>query len=58
MKQNDLRFHVIRVVPEVIQNSYIIDGKHCPKCRKLTVKGSDVTRRYCSNYSCNALIID
>jgi len=59
MKQQvDMRYGIVRSEAEIETNSYVIDGKLCPKCRKLTVKGNDKTRRYCTNNSCNALIID
>jgi hypothetical protein len=55
--RNDLRFHTIRDKSAKSETVYKFDGERCHVCNMLTEVGEDVSRRYCSNLKCNALIV-
>lgn len=57
MKPSDMRFHVIRDKSAKSDTVYSFDGLHCHVCNMPTEVGLDVSRRYCSNDKCNALIV-
>lgn len=57
MTSPDMRYGIIRE-PIVLEGSYTFDGKLCHVCNLPTVIGEDVSRRYCSNVQCNALIVE
>lgn len=56
-QHNDLRFHVIRDKSVKSDTVYKFDGLHCHVCNMPTEVANDLSRRYCSNEKCNALII-
>lgn len=57
-QHHDLRFHVIRDKSTKSETVYSFDGKYCCLCGMPTEVGEDLSRRYCSNAKCNALIIE
>jgi hypothetical protein len=52
----DMRFGVIRDKHMPTDAAYTLDGEYCPACRLPTEIGDDVSRRYCTNKRCNAMI--
>lgn len=58
MKPQDMRFGVIREKHQPSSDLYTLDGEYCPVCHLPTEIGGDVTRRYCTNKRCNAMVTE